>query len=225
MRICHFQDRPGKAGFCLRLLLDDSLRDRGLVQVLRHCTKERADTCPHRGWDPDLRARSNQARSRFLGDCEACGGRHDDILALLTCHTDARLAIVLLSCPDWEPNGTDEPLLDRQTPSRLRQRAWRKAREAVLARDDWTCQDCGKDLKRYPSWYREVHHVRARVDDGSDHPRNLKTLCLECHGNYTDALAADRALAQQARTTEQGADGRSRLSDFDDDSTGRDSVL
>jgi len=217
MRTCHFQDRPGRAGFCLRLLLDGALKERGLPQVLRQCNDERAETCPHRGWDPDVRTCCTQARSRFLGVCEACGGRHDDILALLTCHTDTRLELVLRPCPEWEPNGTDEPLLDRQTHSRLRHRAWRKVREAVLSRDRLTCQDCAKDLTRYPSWYLEVHHVRARVDGGSDHPRNLKTLCLECHGRYTDALASERALAFNWRTTDRGAALKGRLSDFDDD--------
>lgn len=217
MRTCHFQDRPGRDGFCLRLLLDGSKKEDGLPNFLRHCTDERAENCAHRGWDPEIRTRCTQARSGFLGSCGACGGKHDDLQALLMCLTDTRLELVLKPCPGWDPDGSEEPLLDRQTPTRLRHRAWRKVREAVLSRDGWVCQDCGKDLTRYPSWYREVHHIRARVDGGSDHPRNLKTLCLECHGRYTDAMASERVLLRNWRGPDQALGTRYTLLDFDDD--------
>ena len=215
MRACHFQDRPGRSGLCLRLLLDGSMVGRELSHRLRHCTQERADDCPHRGWDPDMRTRTVMARSVHLQACHACQGCHEDLLGMLVCQTDARLDEVLSEIPRWDPEGGTEPLLDRHMPSRLRQRAWRKVRSAVIHRDDWTCQDCGRDMKGLPSWYLEVHHIRPRVVNGSDHPRNLKTLCLECHGRYTDALAGERTLAQETLTAIPGKGGWTRLTDFD----------
>jgi hypothetical protein len=215
MRACHFQDRIGRPGLCLRLLLDGSMMGRELSHRLRHCTQERADDCPHRGWDPDMRNRTMVARSVHLQVCDACGSCHEDLLGMLVCQTDARLDGVLSGIPRWDPEGGIEPLLNRHMPSRLRQRAWRKVRSAVIQRDDWTCQDCGRELKELPSWYLEVHHIRPRVANGSDHPRNLKTLCLECHGRYTDSLAGERALAMGQGLSDHSSRGETRLMDFD----------
>jgi hypothetical protein len=214
MRACHFQDRPGKSGLCLRLLLDGSM-DRDLSHSLRHCTPGKAEDCPHRGWDPDMRTRSVMARSVHLQVCDSCGTCHEDLLCMLICHTDDRLDKVLSKIPRWDPEGSVEPLLERQMPSRLRQRAWRKVRSAVIERDRWTCQDCGRELKGLPSWYLEVHHIRPRVANGSDHPRNLKTLCLECHGRYTDLLVGERALAMGSALSDHPSRRGAKLMDFD----------
>ena len=215
MRACHFQDRPGKPGFCLRLLVDGSMMGQELSHRLRHCTRDRADYCPHRGWDLDMRTRTVMARSVHLQVCHACGTCHEDLLGMLVCQTDDRLDRVLSEIPSWDPEGAIEPLLERHMPSRLRQRAWRKVRAAVIQRDDWTCQDCGRELMGLPSWYLEVHHIRPRVANGSDHPRNLKTLCLECHGRYTDSLAGERALAVGSMLPNHAPRREMRLMDFD----------
>lgn len=49
-------------------------------------------------------------------------------------------------------------------------------REAVLHRDNYTCQCCGKKNCRL-----EVHHIIFRSNGGSDDERNLTTLCEDCH--------------------------------------------
>ena len=49
-------------------------------------------------------------------------------------------------------------------------------REAVLHRDNYTCQCCGKKNCRL-----EVHHIKFRRDGGTDDEENLITLCKECH--------------------------------------------
>ena len=51
-------------------------------------------------------------------------------------------------------------------------------REAVLNRDSYRCQHCGKKNCRL-----EVHHVVYRSKGGSDDESNLITLCKECHDN------------------------------------------
>lgn len=49
-------------------------------------------------------------------------------------------------------------------------------REAILHRDKYTCQCCGKKNCRL-----EVHHIKFRRDGGTDDEENLITLCEDCH--------------------------------------------
>ena len=49
-------------------------------------------------------------------------------------------------------------------------------REAILHRDNYICQYCGKKNCRL-----EVHHIKFRRDGGTDDEENLITLCEECH--------------------------------------------
>ena len=49
-------------------------------------------------------------------------------------------------------------------------------RKAVLHRDNYTCQCCGKKNCRL-----EVHHIKFRRNDGTDDEENLITLCEDCH--------------------------------------------
>lgn len=54
-------------------------------------------------------------------------------------------------------------------------------REAVLHRDKYTCQICGKKNKRL-----EVHHIVWRSKQGTDDEENLITLCKSCHDKVHD---------------------------------------
>ena len=56
-------------------------------------------------------------------------------------------------------------------------------REAVLHRDNYTCQCCGKKHVRL-----EVHHIIFRSMGGADDERNLITLCEKCHKLIHDGL-------------------------------------
>ena len=56
-------------------------------------------------------------------------------------------------------------------------------REAVLNRDNYTCQCCGKRRVRL-----EVHHIIFRSMGGTDDERNLITLCEKCHKAIHDGL-------------------------------------
>lgn len=49
-------------------------------------------------------------------------------------------------------------------------------REAVIHRDNYTCQCCGKRHVRL-----EVHHIIFRSQGGTDDENNLITLCKDCH--------------------------------------------
>ena len=54
-------------------------------------------------------------------------------------------------------------------------------RAAVLHRDSYTCQICGKTHARL-----EVHHIIFRSHGGTDDENNLITLCEECHAAIHD---------------------------------------
>lgn len=49
-------------------------------------------------------------------------------------------------------------------------------REAVLHRDNYTCQCCGKKSCRLG-----VHHIKFKSNGGTDDEENLITLCEDCH--------------------------------------------
>ena len=56
-------------------------------------------------------------------------------------------------------------------------------REAVLNRDNYTCQCCGKKHVRL-----EVHHIIFRCMGGTDDEYNLITLCEKCHKLVHDGI-------------------------------------
>jgi 5-methylcytosine-specific restriction protein A len=88
--------------------------------------------------------------------------------------------------PAPAPEGTDEEPFP--VPRDIGKRLWPRLRAIALVRDGHLCRACGRDLTALPAWYTEVHHIRPRVEGGSDHPANLATLCVECHGELTDGL-------------------------------------
>lgn len=55
---------------------------------------------------------------------------------------------------------------------------WADLREFVLERDNYTCQDCGKQLADNEL---EVHHVVPLYSRGTNKETNLVALCHKCH--------------------------------------------
>ena len=61
-------------------------------------------------------------------------------------------------------------------------------RSAILHRDNYTCQCCGKKNCRL-----EVHHIKFRRYGGTDDEENLITLCKECHdGVHAGTVVLDK---------------------------------
>ena len=56
-------------------------------------------------------------------------------------------------------------------------------RSAILHRDNYTCQCCGKKNCRL-----EVHHIKFRRNGGTDGEENLITLCEDCHKKVHDGI-------------------------------------
>lgn len=54
---------------------------------------------------------------------------------------------------------------------------WDDSSKKILRRDSFKCQMCGNGESL------SIHHIIPRAEGGSDHPRNLITLCKNCHDN------------------------------------------
>ena len=67
----------------------------------------------------------------------------------------------------------------------------RSVRELVLARDEWSCLRCGRDIS-YDAY--SIHHRKGRSGPNADCPSNLVTLCgtgtTGCHG-YIESHRAE----------------------------------
>lgn len=59
---------------------------------------------------------------------------------------------------------------------------WRRIREAVLLRDQYRCQACGRLVVG-----RQAHVDHIDGDDGNNDLGNLQTLCLQGHSRKTFA--------------------------------------
>lgn len=59
-------------------------------------------------------------------------------------------------------------------PNRPPEAEWRRLRNLVMERDNWTCAGCGHRAKKY----MHTHHLE---DSGDNSPDNLVPLCVACH--------------------------------------------
>lgn len=55
-------------------------------------------------------------------------------------------------------------------------RQWRRLRNEILARDNYTCQCCGRIGGRL-----ELDHIINKAKGGTDAHDNLQILCHSCH--------------------------------------------
>lgn len=76
-------------------------------------------------------------------------------------------------------------------------------REAIYARDGWTCWACGHKVARAPSLkagapgrLATLDHVIPRPAGGSNDERNLATMCSDCNTDRGDAPAVTWAFAE-----------------------------
>jgi len=58
--------------------------------------------------------------------------------------------------------------------------SWQFAKDITLLRQGFACFKCNAVIGQAPHDH-EVHHIRHRKYNGSDHPRNLIALCIDCH--------------------------------------------
>jgi len=107
-----------------------------------------------------------QGHDLRFGNTKSCGCLRKELLAKRVGELN----------PSWNPSLTDE---DRQaTRNYPKYDEWRKA---VYARDDYTCQKCGKKGETLNAHHIENYatnkELRTSVDNG-------KTLCATCHKDF-----------------------------------------
>lgn len=59
-------------------------------------------------------------------------------------------------------------------------RPWRRLKQKIHTRDEWTCLCCGRvtmDL--------ELDHIKNKAQGGTDDESNLQSLCAPCHKKKT----------------------------------------
>jgi hypothetical protein len=80
---------------------------------------------------------------------------------------------------------------------------WKGRRKEVLARDDYTCRDCGVTSTRVDGIPFDVDHIVPKSDGGSHALSNLQTLCRSCHADKhpDNTNLARRARKWQRRNT------------------------
>lgn len=74
-------------------------------------------------------------------------------------------------------------------------RQWRNQRQRALKRDGYRCVQCADPAI-------EVDHIIGKVDDGTDHLSNLRSLCGSCHDEHTREQTR-RGHARRAKRTER----------------------
>jgi hypothetical protein len=72
-----------------------------------------------------------------------------------------------------------------------RERQAIKQRSAILARDNFTCQNCGASTSSDPGTKLQIHHLHQVHLGGTNADKNLVTLCANCHaGRHANDGAA-----------------------------------
>jgi 5-methylcytosine-specific restriction endonuclease McrA len=61
---------------------------------------------------------------------------------------------------------------------RMPENEWREIRQYVYARDEGMCNYCFAQVRLDEC---HVHHTLELSRGGSNHPSNLKVLCIDCH--------------------------------------------
>jgi len=112
----------------------------------------------------------------LCGKCRSCKAKLNKIKRAVA-NNDLD-ALIKQGC--YDEKGTDEKVKCSEVYGSY---WWPIVRAAVLKRDQMKCKMCGTRLHSDNGCTNyEVHHILPRHAGGSDHPFNLISLCVPCHG-------------------------------------------
>ena len=83
---------------------------------------------------------------------------------------------IIVETAEFDPHKLKNPNVRGKSYQEGDEKGFYNVKQAVLYRDNYTCQICGKNHGRL-----EVHHIHFKSQGGSDRMDNLVTLCSECH--------------------------------------------
>ncbi|WP_269914022.1 HNH endonuclease [Acinetobacter sp. HY1485] len=69
-----------------------------------------------------------------------------------------------------------EPPVKKQWGKGRGGRPWRRTKQRIHERDDWTCCECGRVTPEL-----ECDHIVNTAQGGLDDDSNLQSLCIDCH--------------------------------------------
>jgi len=89
---------------------------------------------------------------------------------------------------------------------------WKSLRDAVLARDNYTCQSCGYTKPHFLLGFGMkrngrtliAHHLQERKAGGADELSNLTTLCAPCHNSLPKSQETKEKIRQAKRGGRKG---------------------
>jgi len=172
------------------------------------CGKDLFKVCPFK-----VAKGGKDISSRGTVKCEFCGKAHvPGSLNENTCREWASFKKAYKEMKDELPGkrkfyvtGTKRPVYSDECDEFLRRQLWNRVKITILRRDSFTCQDCGRTYKEIGRGKNrrsglEVHHIVPRTLGGTDHPGNLKTVCMSCHRKYTNET---NGMIRMARSEEK----------------------
>ena len=74
---------------------------------------------------------------------------------------------------------------------------WGNLREVILDRDEKRCRKCNRSGEESTL---HLHHILPRYLGGKDNPRNLITLCEECHKDAHSRQCIEKAMCNPAQS-------------------------
>jgi len=159
------------------------------------CTEQLAKVCPYQVHTPLPKPEKKSPKEKVM--CQHCGEMHTVGSAAID-WCNAYEYIKQNSKQPFDPEGTTEEFypdwaLELNSVD-VKARFWQSLALRILERDGYACQDCGREFDHNTTqrWNEvEVHHIIPRTKGGSDHPKNLKTVCAKCHRKYTDELLGE----------------------------------
>jgi hypothetical protein len=60
---------------------------------------------------------------------------------------------------------------------------WDSLRRQIYERDNYSCQNCGRQGGKYGNSELHAHHITPLSQGGENSPENLITLCSNCHSD------------------------------------------
>lgn len=92
------------------------------------------------------------------------------------------------------------------------------AKMAAKDRDGWECRFCGMSNEEHLDEFGRglhAHHIVKDGDNGEDHPRNLITVCRDCHNTLENTQADALSRIRTKHVKEAVADKEDKIEDLE----------
>lgn len=91
---------------------------------------------------------------------------------------------------DWKPKVYHPKAVESK---KFKTTNWFNTRDYVFNRDGYCCQMCKESLNDLTL---SIHHIKPRKKGGTNHPKNLISLCVRCHDIAEEYEMSKRSMLQ-----------------------------